>query len=209
MFILNVEKNKLDIVQREPITSGSVNVYQILFQFSTDWDGLERTAVFKAGAESRSVLLDDSGQCAIPWEVLTSHGQRLTAGVYGTRGGELVLPTVWASLGTILEGVTTGGDARPPTPDLWEQALERKGDALDYTETGELGLYAGDKLLSAVPIQGGGGGPAWGIGHGLKLVSGDLTVDSVNDFQGDNTLPMTAAGVQTVVGNIEVLLGTI
>lgn len=41
----------------------------------------------------------------------------------------------------------------PSTPELWEQALEKKGDALGYTEAGDLGLYAGEKLLSSVPVS--------------------------------------------------------
>lgn len=48
-----------------------------------------------------------------------------------------------------------------------------------------------------------------GVGHGLKAVDGKLTVSAVDDFQGDNTLPMTAAGIDTLVGNIQALLETI
>lgn len=59
-----------------------------------------------------------------------------------------------------------------------------------------------------------GGGMSYGIGHGLKLVANqdggeDLTVDSVSDFEGDNTLPASAVLVQNTVGNIETLLSTI
>lgn len=158
MFLLYANKNRLTVRQRETVTSGSVNVYTARFAFSPDWDGLARTAVFKAGTVSRSVLLGESGECAVPWEVLTKPKIQLQAGVYGTKGGDVVLPTVWADLGTILEGVVTGTDAKPPTPDLWEQELDRKGDALDITPAGDLGLYSGDKLLSAVPVPGGGGG---------------------------------------------------
>lgn len=119
MFILTAAKNKLTLQPqtREPLTSGSVNVNTVRFEFSEEWSGLIRTAVFKAGAESRSVLLDETGECVIPWEVLTEPGVTLYAGLYGKQGSEIVLPTVWASLGTILEGVSaTGGAARPPTP---------------------------------------------------------------------------------------------
>ena len=158
MFVLYANKNQLHLRSREPLTSGSVNVYQALFEFSPDWDGLERVAVFRAGGESWSVALGEDGQCAIPWEALASHGRQLTAGVYGTRGGEDVLPTVWASLGIILEGAAPGENARPPTPDLWQQALAGKGDRLDYTPDGDLALYAQDKLLSAVPVSGGWSG---------------------------------------------------
>lgn len=159
MFRLQIDKNRIEVLERERVTSGSVNVYDVLFDFSQEWNGLTRTAVFKAaGSEQVSVLLDGSDQCTIPWETLSSQGRQLTVGVYGTRGEDIVLPTIWASLGTILEGARPGPDARPPTPDLWEQALDGKGDTLAYTAEGQLGLYAGDKLLSSVPVVGGGDG---------------------------------------------------
>lgn len=207
MFELYANKNQLCVGQREAVTSGSVNVYRVVFGFSEDWEGLVKTAVFRAGGVSVSVALGVFGECSIPWEVLETPLLRLEAGVYGTQGGEVVLPTVWADLGFILTGAAPGDEARPPTPDLWQQELARKGDRLDYTEDGKLGLWSEEKLLSAVPAS--GGGMAYGVGHGLKVVGGDLTVNSVSDFKGDNTLPMTAAGVDTVVGNIEALLATI
>ncbi|MDE6591105.1 MAG: hypothetical protein K2K53_12350, partial [Oscillospiraceae bacterium] len=154
MYVLYADKNRLVVQRREPVTSGSVNACVARFGFSPDWDGMERVAVFKAGAASRSVLLDESGECIVPWEVLVKHSVQLQAGVYGTRGGEVVLPTIWANLGTILEGVSAGEAARPPTPELWEQELAQKGDALGYTPSGKLGLYAGDRLLSSVPVAG-------------------------------------------------------
>lgn len=52
-------------------------------------------------------------------------------------------------------------------------------------------------------------GPAYKFGHGLKQEGLTVSVNSVDDFLGDNTLPMTAAGVQATVGNIEALLETI
>lgn len=208
MFELYAKKNQLQLCKRKPVTSGSVNVYEAKFTFSEDWEGLEKTAVFQAGQESASVLLDETGECAVPWEALTTPGVRLKAGIYGTRGGEVVLPTIWADLGYIEPGAAPGENARPPTPDLWQQELAKKGDRLGYTEAGKLGLFSGEKLLSAVEVSG-GGGSAWGVGHGLKVVDGALTVDAVDNFKGDNTLPMTAAGVQASVGNIEALLETI
>lgn len=159
-FILYAKKNQLMLLpgQREPVTSGSVNVYPVRFEFSEDWDGLARTAVFQAGGEPVSVLLDNTNACNIPWEVLVSPGVQLRVGVYGTKGEDTVLPTIWASLGQVLPGAAPGKDAQPPTPELWEQALAGKGDKLDYTADGDLGLYAGGKLLSAVPAAGGGEG---------------------------------------------------
>lgn len=179
MFLLRAEKNKLAVLEREAVTSGSVNVYGVSFEFSEDWAGLNKTAVFQAGCASREVLLGPEGACVVPWEVLRVPGYQLKAGVYGKQGGEVILPTVWADLGAILEGVPAGGSP-PPSPELWEQELAQKGDGLGYTEEGELGLYSGDKLLSSVPVSGGGGGP--GVPGPPGKSAYDIAVDS--GFQG-------------------------
>lgn len=208
MFKLYARKNELALKQKEPLTSGSVKVNEAEFTFSADWDGLKKTAVFRAGDESRQVLLDETGRCVVPWEVLKKPGQQLYAGVYGSAsGGEIVLPTVWAHLGTVLEGTSPGESARPPTPDLWEQELAKKGDGLSYDGL-NLSLTSGGKPLSSVPIIG-GEGPVYKFGHGLKQEGVTVSVNAVDDFSGDNTLPMTAAGVYASVGNIEALLETI
>lgn len=211
MFLLYANKNQLTVRKREPVTSGSVNVYRARFEFSDDWQGLTRKAVFIGSGKQVPVLLDASGECTIPWEVLSSHGQPLMAGVYGTKT-ETALPTIKANLGTILEGVTSDGEpSKPPTPDIWQQELDQKGDALYYDGV-NLSLMAGEKELSTVQIVSGGGGDGgqtYQFGHGLILTGNTVSVNAVDDFKGDNTLPMTAAGVQTTVGNIEALLGTI
>lgn len=211
MFDLYADKAQMEVREKEPVISGSVNTCRVRFTFSDYWEDLSKTAVFRAGTASRSVLLDAGGECVIPWEVLKEPGRYLVAGVCGKRGEELVLPTVWANLGLILEGASPGELSQPPVPELWEQALDRKGDRLAYTPTGELGLYSGDKLLSGLPIEGGGGEehPVWQFGHGLKVLGDTVSIDAVDDFKGDNTLPMTAAGVYAVVGNIEALLGAV
>ena len=173
-FILYADKNKLIVRKRGPLTSGSVGVYPVRFEFSMDWEGLSRTAVFQADGEPVRMLLDESGACSIPREVLVKPGVRLKAGVYGVQGGEIVLPTIWADLGEILRGVTMpDGGTYPPTPELWEQALNGKGDALEYDGL-NLSLLAGDKKLSTVQIAGGEGGvPAGGAaGQVLSKVDG-------------------------------------
>ena len=129
MFLLYADKNKFFVRQREPVTSGSVNVYVARFEFSPEWQGLTTKAVFRGSGTTKTVLLD-GGECVIPWEVLTSHGQPLMAGAFGTLD-DTALPTTWASLGTILEGVPgDSGGTKPPTPDAWEQELAKKQDKL-------------------------------------------------------------------------------
>lgn len=43
----------------------------------------------------------------------------------------------------------------------------------------------------------------------LKLENGILSVNTTNEIEEDNTLPITSAGVFATVGNIEALLNTI
>ena len=148
MFILSANKVCLNIEAREPVTSGSVNVYEVQFKFSADWDGLDRTAVFAAGEEQVSVVLDSSNTCVIPWEALQSPRRELRAGVYGTKGGEAVLPTVWASLGTIREGCSPGEEAQPPTPDVYGQILaaaeEAERIAQSVRDDADAGVFDGE-----------------------------------------------------------------
>lgn len=163
MFLLDVQKNAVNARVTEMVTSGSVNVYQVNFQFSRVWDGLERVAVFRSGGEVVSVLLDDGDTCTIPWEVLTTNdiGKALYIGVYGVQGGEVVLPTVWANIGKVFEGAKPGAAAMPPTPSLMDQALEKIGQEADRAESAaKRAEEAADRAENA-----GGGGGGTGTGN--------------------------------------------
>lgn len=160
MFVLYADKNKLTVHQRETVTSGSMNAYLIRFEFSPEWEGMGKTACFKSGRRTVCVLLDDTGVCAVPWEVtdLEGSGKHLFAGVFGTREGTVVLPTVWADCGIILEGVTAEKIARPPTAGLYEQvldALDKKADRIDL-DGQELKILSGDKVLASVTLPNAG-----------------------------------------------------
>lgn len=178
MFVLYARKNLLEVNQKEMVTSGSVNVYQAQFSFDNAWDGLERTAVFQAGNETISTILDDTGVCIIPWEVLQDAKRTLYAGVYGTKDGEIVLPTIWASLGEIKQGVNPGQSTQPPTPSVYEQILAQIGnlDELD-TQTKESLVAAINELYES---GGGGGG---GTGNVYSPDIDIIRVMSLEDYE--------------------------
>lgn len=157
MILLDVQKNAVSVRLPERVTSGSVNVYPVQFTFSGDWDGLERVAVFRSGGEIVSVLLDDTNACTVPWEVLTTNdiGKALYIGVYGVRGGEVVLPTVWAKAATVEEGARPGAAAMPPTPGLLDQALDKVAQEADRAENAA--QRAEDAAQRAENAGGGGG----------------------------------------------------
>lgn len=169
MFDLYAEKNRLTVRQREMTTSGSVEVYTARFEFSEAWAGLSRTAVFQAGPVSASVLLDESGACSIPWEVLKEPGQQLRAGVYGTGSDGTVLPTVWAGLGTVFPGASPGEDAKPPTPGVYEQILTAAREAVDTArsvrEDADAGVFDGPAGPKGEPGDRGPQGPTGPMGE--------------------------------------------
>lgn len=180
MFSLFAKKNVLAVNQREVVTSGSVNVYEVQFQFDSEWDGLEKTAVFRAGDCTVSTLLDETETCIIPWEVFQDAKRTLYAGVYGTKNGNTVLPTIWAPLGEIRQGCDPGESTQPPTPSVYEQILAEIGN-LD-----NLATSAKDSLVSAINelyYSGGGGG---GTGN---VSSPDINQILVMDRSEYDTLP--------------------
>lgn len=181
MFILYARKNKLSVTQAETITSGSVNAYRVRFQFNDDWDDLERVAVFRMQRTLVSVFLDESGECQIPWEVMqaSSAKEQLYAGVYGLDGDEIVLPTMWASLGTIMEGTVLGPNAVPPTPSIADQFLaDVSAERVKAKEAADRAEDAAERAENAAA-----GGGTGGTGNVSSDEITDLKVLDLNEYE--------------------------
>lgn len=163
MFALYADKTKLTVRQKELLTSGSENIYAVRFEFSSDWDGLARTAVFRRGETAIPMLPDAAGECQIPWEVLTESGSHLEAGVYGTRGEDVVLPTVWADLGRIFQGAALSDKLPDPTPDMYQQILDAAQKAMDTAQSvrndADAGVFTGPEGPQGEPGPQGEVGP--------------------------------------------------
>ena len=118
---------------REPLTSGMVG-QPIHFEYSHDFDGLAITAVFTDGKNTVNVV-NPGNECVIPYEVLTTVGATVKVGIYATRGDKLVIPTVYATIGTVLRGANPNeGSSGSPTIPMWSQIQEIIGD-LNNLET--------------------------------------------------------------------------
>ncbi len=130
MFYLEVNKVSLNVRGRELLTSGSQKIYTCQFVFSSDWDGIDKTAVFQAKGVSISIPLGAENRCDIPWEVLENPGN-LFAGVYGTRNNEIVMPTVMVRLGIIQKGAAPGQATQNPPTDVYAEILSRANTALE------------------------------------------------------------------------------
>jgi hypothetical protein len=111
MFKVKIKKSKLTVTEKEPLTSGASRIYDVAFEFDSEWDAIEhKIAVFKADDAVIDVILGEENICEIPHEVLSREhaGKSLWVGVYGTAGDGVILPTVWNVLEVIHEGAELG-----------------------------------------------------------------------------------------------------
>lgn len=148
MIICQVTGAAITVAQNELLTTGMVQAVPVRFCFSPQWAALDRTAVFTAGTASVSCLLGEDNQCFIPWECLTCAGEYLSVGVYGTRGEEMVLPTVSCLLGPICTG--TQPEENTPTeatPTLVQRLLTKAEAAVSAADAlradADAGLFNG------------------------------------------------------------------
>jgi hypothetical protein len=152
---IEVTGNIARIVQKpQKITSGTVGM-TAEFTFDSIWDGLGKTAVFRACDEKRIVPVFD-GAVVVPWEVLKEPNVWLSVGVYGTNtDGTLAIPTIWANVCVIRAGATADGDpSADPTPPVWDQLnaeIEKLKDAIDNGEGGSSGGGSGGDGSDGTP----------------------------------------------------------
>lgn len=105
----------------------------IEFDFSSEWDGLGKTAVFTCDG-TKDVILDAEGKAVVPHEILTTPGMDVVVGVYAVHedGTTWPAPTPLCRIGRVEAGADPSGDeSYPPTPDVGEQAAAAASKALE------------------------------------------------------------------------------
>jgi hypothetical protein len=100
----------------------------------------------------------------------------------------------------------------------WQGTIPRMSETYPYlwieisteTQTSKGGSIVIEKgIIGYYSVPDSGGNVDFQVGETLKLENGVLSVNTTNDMEQDNTLPITSAGVFATVGNIEALLKTI
>ena len=125
------------IIADEPllIVTGSENVYECHFSFTSEWTGFEKTAVFTSQNEAREVLIHNN-MCIMPWEVLEREDIRrveLKIGVYGVKD-DMRMPTVYTKPILVRPGAETAEGGGDPSPTQWEQILSMLADGTVYLD---------------------------------------------------------------------------
>ena len=120
----------------EPLTVGMSKAVPVKLTMSADWDGLAKTAIFKAGTTQIDVTDTewvDATTVFVPPEVLTKAGSRVQFGLYGTDSDDaIVIPTIWVNLGKVQPAPDPSGDPTvDPTLPVWAQI---QGQMVDNAE---------------------------------------------------------------------------
>lgn len=154
-IIVQAQKASCRKSSGERITTGMVGKH-VSFDFSAEWDGLVKTAVFEGSGVKKDVTL--SGDTAvIPHECLTVPGGMLRVGVFGT-DGTTQTPTVYTDIGQIEQGADPSGDTSADhTLPIWAQLQAMMGDLSNLTTTARDNLVA---AINEAAKSGGGGGAA-------------------------------------------------
>lgn len=98
-----------EMTEAETLTAGMTGK-QVKFAFSSDWEGLRKVVVYRAG-EVCCTTVDVQETDTIPAAVLAGSLRRLFVGVYGiSEDGSAVTPTIYAVGPFIHIGAEEGGD---------------------------------------------------------------------------------------------------
>lgn len=152
MISARVEENgRIKVLQTT--VSDSVLFEKIGFDFPKSWNGYTKTAVFRNGETTVSVVLDKSSElctgeneCYIPYEVIKA--PQFTVSVFGV-SGESRATTQQASIKVTESGYGTGDTPSEPTPSQYEQLVSIANATKQVVQSvrtdADNGVFKGDK----------------------------------------------------------------
>jgi len=138
MFTIQVNGQILEAVCCDKIVADSINMLEVKFNFSNEWEGLTKTAQFSQKQENGeyatyNVLLDEIGMGDFPNEIKEGI---VIISVFGVDGTRLMTTAPLAKPVEKSGYITDGETPIPPTPDLYQQiiaeftaAMAKKADA--------------------------------------------------------------------------------
>ena len=150
-----------EMIQEDMLAAGMIGK-KVRFEFSSDWDGLRKVAVYKAG-NACCTSVDVGMEDVIPAEVLQQSLQRLFVGVYGiAQDGSVVTPAVFAPGPFIHISAVMGDDpCFDPRNTFWiklEKAIEETVRFTPQILTAAQQLQARENIGAAAKGEAGSGG---------------------------------------------------
>lgn len=188
--ITMVVRDKIPVLSGERYIVCHNEDYELILDLDPEWNAYDTvTVLFHMPRGGGTVtVLSDGRRCAVP--ACTEQGiMRI-----GITAGNVLRTSTPAEI-TVLRSARNDADEEAVTmpPDITQQIIARQDELEKKFEQGGVG----------------GEGTFFVPGNALELKKGELNVVTTNDAESDNTLPITSAGVYTVIGNINALLKTI
>ena len=216
-------------VDRIPLASDSRLYIAATAEFDYEWDDLTaRWLTFepRTGTVITAVLADGNSFDESLGVSLSAGTWRVSA--HGTNGAGKEIHTTPVLINVAQAGGLDGEAPPYVPPDAAGQiaavAAEARDIAQSVRDDADAGLFKGEEGKPGLTPHIGENGnwfygdedsgiPAGAAGiktdHTLSYTNGVLSVNTANAPEADNTLPITSAAVNTVVGNIETLLNKI
>lgn len=225
----NVRAQQIFRVDRIPLASDSRLYIAATAEFDSEWDDLTaRWLTFepRTGTAITAVLADGSSFEESLGVSLSAGMWRVSAHGSNSAGKEIHTTPV---LINVAQAGGLDGEAPPYVPpdaagQVMAVATEAREIAQSVRDDADAGKFKGEEGKPGLTPHIGENGnwfygdedsgiPAGAAGiktdHTLSYINGVLSVNTANAPEADNTLPITSAAVNTVVGNIETLLNKI
>lgn len=189
--------------------------YVIEFDFDEEWTDNYKTVYFVCEDGSHQPVVINGNTCPVP--VLDGEHRRIFVGVQaGSIEKPSVLKTTCPCCLKVRDSIADllGQPIPDPTPDVYQQIMALLEDIKQGEVSPEDIQKAVDNYLTENPIsvdiattEKAG---IVAVGKNLSITEdGALSVDTTDDAEQDNTKPITSAGVNLVVGNINAILAII
>ena len=129
-----VEEQNLHLVSLKKVVADSVDYLTCKFTFSEDWNGVTKSATFfPANGEPYTQTLEDDG-CVVPHEVIKYPLFKVSV-----FGGDLIT-TNKVIVNVIESGYVLGQTPKPPTPDVYNQILNKLNNNTDNGIQNAIGI---------------------------------------------------------------------
>lgn len=153
---IKVTKNEVKINKKTILNDGEYKINRCEFEFTSEYDGLVKKAVFSNGYDDAYKVLISDDECNIPIEVLKEGTLKIGVYAYETDDDELVLRySPSPDIIHVFDGsyVKDAQNSEGGTPTEYEQLESRVNDELnemnaladDLEEKVESGYFKGDK----------------------------------------------------------------
>lgn len=189
--------------------------YVAEFEFDEEWQDKVKTVYFVCEDGSYQAVVMNGNSCSVP--MLDGEHRRIFVGVQaGAAKKPSVLKTTRPCCLKVADSIADllGQPIPDPTPDVYQQIIAMLEDIKKGEVSPEDIQKAVDNYLTENPISVDIATTEKAgivtVGKNLSITKdGVLSVDTTDSAEQDNTKPITSAGVNLVVGNINALLAII